>query len=132
MARETWLCHTKNSKMVLDYPCFTVSIMRHGSRVKWSNPGKVIAPSPTPWCSTYRKWNLRVTLDYSRQLYFLYLLRIIHQILKFKLKSKNKYLNISTGLCKYSSDIPQFGWLVGWFERGWLGEIWVLRRVNPY
>ena len=27
-----------------------------------------IAPSPTPWCSSYRKGSLRVTLDYGRQL----------------------------------------------------------------
>ena len=29
-----------------------------------------VAPSPTPWCSSYRKGSLRVTLDYGRQLYF--------------------------------------------------------------
>ena len=23
--------------------------IRYGSRVKWSNPGKGVAPSPTPW-----------------------------------------------------------------------------------
>ena len=28
---------------------------------------------PTPWCSSYRKGSLRVTLDYSRQLYFYFL-----------------------------------------------------------
>ena len=45
----------------------------YGSRVKWSNPGKGVAPSPTPWCSSYRKGGLRVTLDYDR-LYLLYIL----------------------------------------------------------
>ena len=50
-------------------PCLTLSIIRYGSRVKWSNPGKGVAPSPTPWCSSYRKGSLRVTLDYGRQLY---------------------------------------------------------------
>ena len=29
-----------------------------------------LAPSPTPWCSSYRKGSLRVTVDYGRQLYF--------------------------------------------------------------
>ena len=29
-----------------------------------------VAPSPTSWCSSYRKGSLRVTLDYGRQLYF--------------------------------------------------------------
>ena len=31
--------------------------------VKWSNPGKGVAPSPTPRCSSYRKGCLRVTFD---------------------------------------------------------------------
>ena len=52
-------------------PCLTLSIIRYGSRVKWSNPGKGVAPSP--WCSSYRKGNLRVTLDYGRQLYLFYI-----------------------------------------------------------
>ena len=50
-------------------PCLTLSIIRYGSRVKWRNPGKGVASSPTPWCSSYRKRCLRVTLDYGRQLY---------------------------------------------------------------
>ena len=52
-------------------PWLTLSIIRYGSRVKWSNPGEGVAPSQTPWCSSYRKGILRVTLDYGRQLYFL-------------------------------------------------------------
>ena len=64
-------------------PCLTLSIIRYGSRVKWSNPGKGIAPSPAPQCSSYCKGNLRVTLDYSHQLYFtlyalLYFIYIIY------------------------------------------------------
>ena len=51
-------------------PCLTLSIIRYGSRVKWNNPGKSLAPSRTPWCSSYRKRSLRVTLDYGHQLYF--------------------------------------------------------------
>ena len=31
--------------------------------VKWSNPGKGVAPSPTPRYSTYGNGNLRVTRD---------------------------------------------------------------------
>ena len=48
-------------------------IIRQGSRVKWSNPGERVAPSPTPWCSSYWKRGLWVTLDYGLQLYFIYL-----------------------------------------------------------
>ena len=28
-------------------------IQKNGSRIKWSNPGKGLAPSPTPQCSNY-------------------------------------------------------------------------------
>ena len=36
-------------------PCLTLSIIRYRSRVKSSNPGKGVAPSPTPRYSSYRK-----------------------------------------------------------------------------
>ena len=49
-------------------PWLTLSIIRYASRVKWVNPGKEVAPSPTPWCSSYRKGSLRDTLNYSHQL----------------------------------------------------------------
>ena len=58
-------------KWYLMLPCLTLSILRYRSRVKLSNPGKGVAPSPTPRCISYRKGNLRVTLDYGRQLYLL-------------------------------------------------------------
>ena len=63
----------KTQKWYLMPPCLTLSIIRYGSRVKWSNPEKEVAPSPTPWCSNYRKGSLRITLDYGRQLYFIYI-----------------------------------------------------------
>ena len=43
----------KTLKMVLIPPCLTLSKTRYVSRVKWSNPGKEVAPSPTPWCCSY-------------------------------------------------------------------------------
>ena len=55
-------------------PCLTLDIIRYGSSVKSSNPGKVVAPSPTPWCSSYRKGSLWVTLDYGDQLNLLTIL----------------------------------------------------------
>ena len=33
--------------------CLILSIIKYGSRVKWSNPGKGEAPSSTPWCRCY-------------------------------------------------------------------------------
>ena len=72
MARETWVqsqveSYQRLKKWYLIPPCLTLSIIRYGSRVKWSNPWKGAAASS--WCSSYRKGNLRVALDYSRQLY---------------------------------------------------------------
>ena len=43
----------KTQNMVLMPPCLTLSIIRYRSRVKWSNPGKGVAPSTTSWCRSY-------------------------------------------------------------------------------
>ena len=43
-------------------PCLILSIIKYWSRVKWSDPGNRVAPSPTPWCSSYWKGSLRVAL----------------------------------------------------------------------
>ena len=51
-------------KMVLQKPpCLALNTIRWGSRVKWNNPGNGVAPSPTPWCSSYWKGSLWVSLD---------------------------------------------------------------------
>ena len=60
----------KTLKWYLIPPCLTLSNIRYGSRVEWSNPGKGVAPFPTPRCSCYQKGSLLVALDYDRQLYF--------------------------------------------------------------
>ena len=71
MAWETWVqSYQRLRKWYLIPPCLTLSITRYGSKVKWVNPGKRVAPSPTPWYCSNRKGSLRVTLDYSHQLYF--------------------------------------------------------------
>ena len=76
MIRETWVqsqveSYQKLLKWYLIPPWLTLSNIRYVSRVKWSNPGKEVAPYPTPRCSSYWKGSLRVTLDLGRQLYFL-------------------------------------------------------------
>ena len=59
-----WSSHTKDSKKwFLMPPCLALSTIRKGSRVKRSNPGNGVAPFLTPWCSSYWKGSLRVTLD---------------------------------------------------------------------
>ena len=60
MKIETWVqsqveSYQRLKKWYLMPPCLTLSIIRYGSRVKWSNPGKGVAPSPTPWCSKLSK-----------------------------------------------------------------------------
>ena len=57
----------KTQKMVLDASLLNTQHYK----VEQSREG--VAPSPMPWCSSYRKGSLRVTLDYGRQLYFTYL-----------------------------------------------------------
>ena len=43
----------KTLKMVRDTSFLTLSNIRCVSRVKLSNPGNGVAPSPTPWYSSY-------------------------------------------------------------------------------
>ncbi len=66
----------KTQKWYLMPPCLTLSNIRYVSRVKWSNPGKGVAPSPTPWCISYWEGSLLVVLDYGRQLYLFILTRL--------------------------------------------------------
>ena len=47
-------------KWYLMLPCLTLTIIKWGSRVKWSNPGNGVVPSPTLWCSSYWKGSLLV------------------------------------------------------------------------
>ena len=56
-------------KWYLMPPCLTLSIITHGSMVKWGSPGNGVAPSPTTRFSCYWKGSLRVTIDYSRLTY---------------------------------------------------------------
>ena len=60
MARETRVqsqveSYQRPKKWYLMPPCLTLGIIRYGSRVKWCNLGKGVAPSPTPWCSKLSK-----------------------------------------------------------------------------
>ena len=73
MVRETWVqsqlaSYQRLLKWYLIPPCLTLGNIRYVSRVKWSNPGKELAPSLTPWCSSNRKGSLLVALDYGRQI----------------------------------------------------------------
>ena len=74
MVRETGVqsqveSYQRLKKWYMMLLCLTLSIIRYRSRVKWSNPGKGVAPSLATRCSSYWKGSLRVTLDYGCQLY---------------------------------------------------------------
>ena len=53
-------------------PCLTLSNIRYISRVKWSNPGKVVVPSLTPWCCSYWKGSLLVTSTMVTNFYMVF------------------------------------------------------------
>ena len=102
-------------KWYLMPPCLTLNIVRYKSRVKWSNAGKRVAPSPTPWCSRYWKRSLLVALDYDHQLYIFFCSRcwIIYYTI-------HVWTNISFllyNVCRNTVVDPLFkdfvGWLVG-------------------
>ena len=69
MVREAWFQSQVTSyqrllKWYLIPPCLTLSNIRYVSKIKWSNPGKGVAPSPTPRCSSYWKGSLLVAHNY--------------------------------------------------------------------
>ena len=64
--------HTKDIKMVLD--AASLNTQHYKVRIKWSNPRRGIAPYPKPQCSSYWKGSLRVTLDYGRLYFYIWVL----------------------------------------------------------
>ena len=68
--------------------------LRYVSRVKWSNPGKGLAPSPTLQSSSYWKGSLRVAIDYSRQL-VIYIYRERERIWVHWCRLTITYMNLS-------------------------------------
>ena len=94
MAREIWAqsqieSYQRPKKWYLTISCLTLSIIRYVSRVKWSNPGKGVAPSPTPRCSSYRKGSFRVNLDYGRIYHLIVWLNYHYLTLSEFFKPKN-------------------------------------------
>ena len=67
----------KTQKMVLDASLLNTQHYKVRIKGKVEQSREGVAPSPTPWCSSYRKGSLRVTLDYGRQLYFTFIMGII-------------------------------------------------------
>ena len=61
----------KTQKMVLDASLLNTQHYKVRIKGKVEQSWEGVAPSPTSWCSSYRKGSLRVTLNYGRQLYLL-------------------------------------------------------------
>ena len=51
----------KNKKIVFDATLLNTQHYKVGARVKWSNSGKGIAPSSTPWYRSYRAFGSPLT-----------------------------------------------------------------------
>ena len=94
----------KTQKMVLDASLLNTQHYKVRIKGKVEQSWEGVAPSPTPWCSSYRKGSLQVTLDYGRQLY-LYRLSgvgawhafscsVVH-LLKFFARSLQKWSRVS-------------------------------------
>ena len=84
----------KTQKMVLDTSLLNTQHYKVRIKGKVEQSREGVAPSPTPWCSSYRKGSLRVTLDYRRQLY-LYIYLILKLFFNFDDVKK-----IDTTICK--------------------------------
>ena len=78
MARETWVqsqveSYQRLKKLYLMPPLLNTQHYKVRIKGKVEQSREGVAPSLTHWCSSYRKGSLRVTLDYGRQLYLLYI-----------------------------------------------------------
>ena len=63
----------KTQKMVLDASLLNTQHYKVRIKGKVEQSREGVAPSPTPWCSSYWKGSLRVTLDYGHQFtYFIF------------------------------------------------------------
>ena len=130
-------------------PCLTLSIIMYGSRVKWSNPGKGVAPSPTPWCRSYGKGILWVTLDYSRQLnlhIFLFITKYFQSDLLTQTWNPNRYyhsgscLDLRVMAMKGYSTLPgspelepyhQFS-IISRVHKAYTTKTWISKISNSY
>ena len=81
----------KTQKMILDATLLNTQYYKVRSRLKWSNPGKGVAPSLKFWCNSYQKGSLRVTLNYSHQLYFTLYTEIPKRLRKWSLFNVEKF-----------------------------------------
>ena len=63
--------HQKLKKIMLDASLLNTQHYKSRIMGKMEQSRERNSASSTPWCSSYRKGSLRVTLDYGRQIYYL-------------------------------------------------------------
>ena len=103
MARETWVqsqveSYQRLKKMILDASLLNTQHYKVRIKGKVEQSREGVAPSPTHWCSSYRKGSVRATLDYGRQLYLLTLHRMFITHIGIP-KQKKKHLRLlSSGM----------------------------------
>ena len=116
----------KTQKMVLDASLLNTQHYKVWIKGKVGQSREGVAPSPTPWCSSYRKGSLRVTLDYGRQLYLLIFTKYIFFVYKplsyiftfnnWKLVS----LDNNWVILYFSNEIILFGKLTFCYWKKWI------------
>ena len=62
---------SKTQKMVLNESLLNTLYYKVWIKGKWSNPGKEVVSSSTPWCSSYWKGSLWVAFDYCQPTFLL-------------------------------------------------------------
>ena len=77
--------------MVLDASLLNTQHYKVWIKGKVDQSRKRICAPPTPWCSSYRKKSLKVTLDYGHQLYF-----CIYIIYIYKIQQRKKTIGKHT------------------------------------
>ena len=112
-------------------PCLTLSNIKYVSWVKWSNPGKGVAPSPTLWCSSHWKGSLLVTLNYGHQLYLLILLVTLYKPLT-KSPSQRRWVPYDVmNIRILASKLSLFSYSIEKKVIFWLNNCWqIITRIQ--
>ena len=91
----------KTQKMVLDGSLFNTQHYKVMIEGKWRNPGKGVAPSPTPRCRSYWKGSLQIALDYSRPTYLVLNDKVFGWIVSISIKDTNRFVTKCLGVFEY-------------------------------
>ena len=97
----------KTQKMVLDAALLNTQHYKVRIKSKVQQSRERSSTSPTPWCSSYRKERLRVTLDNGRQLYFYFPLVIYCYFCWRSSKSKSLKVTVFSILIDFNDAVSR-------------------------